>query len=203
MRSTSIGLGMLGAIVAVDDRGMTERLAVVVDSGGAVGRVPSDRAAILGRPAGASGRFWNDGFEADHVEGRDEVPERFGHHACCYESKTSAWAIVAATWDSGITKSVECRTINDVLQAYLPDRVDINLFTIDIEGLDYKILYDMSPLYRSWMIITEVLGNMSMMRVQASPIVKLLESRGYVLFSKLHFSALFVDREKLPASYAE
>ena len=74
-------------------------------------------AAILGRPTGASGRFGNEGFEADHIEGRDELPERFGHrvdflaqprkqraldmvpagfhgvegivgHACCYESGT-------------------------------------------------------------------------------------------------------------------
>jgi hypothetical protein len=34
--------------------------------------------AILGRPADASGRFGNKGFEADHVEGRDEPPERLG-----------------------------------------------------------------------------------------------------------------------------
>ena len=32
-----------------------------------------------GRAAGASGRPGNKGFEADHVEGRDETPERFGH----------------------------------------------------------------------------------------------------------------------------
>ena len=40
---------------------------------------PGEGAAILGRPAGASGRFGNEGFEADHVERRDEAPERFGH----------------------------------------------------------------------------------------------------------------------------
>jgi hypothetical protein len=36
-------------------------------------------AAIARRAAGASGRFGNEGLEADHVEGRDEPPERFGH----------------------------------------------------------------------------------------------------------------------------
>ena len=40
---------------------------------------PGKGAPILGRPAGASGRFGNEGFEADHVESRDQAPERFGH----------------------------------------------------------------------------------------------------------------------------
>jgi hypothetical protein len=33
-------------------------------------------AAILGRPAGASGRFGNEGFETDHNELRREALER-------------------------------------------------------------------------------------------------------------------------------
>src|SRR5208337_3036610 len=40
---------------------------------------PGEGAAIVRRAAGASGRFGNKGLEADHVEGRDEPPERFGH----------------------------------------------------------------------------------------------------------------------------
>ena len=40
---------------------------------------PGEGAAIVRRAAGASGRFGNEGLEADHVEGRDEPPERFGH----------------------------------------------------------------------------------------------------------------------------
>jgi len=37
---------------------------------------PGEGAAILGRPAGASGRFGNEGFEADHIKRRHEAPER-------------------------------------------------------------------------------------------------------------------------------
>src|SRR5208337_3594405 len=40
---------------------------------------PRESAAVRGRAAGASGRPGNKGFEADHVEGRDEPPERFSH----------------------------------------------------------------------------------------------------------------------------
>ena len=40
---------------------------------------PRESAAVRGRAAGASRRPGNKGFEADHVEGRDEAPERFGH----------------------------------------------------------------------------------------------------------------------------
>src|SRR5208283_4840802 len=36
-------------------------------------------APILGRAAGAARRLGNEGFEADHVQGRDEAPERLGH----------------------------------------------------------------------------------------------------------------------------
>ena len=36
------------------------------------------RRSLGGRPA-ASGRFGNEVLEADHVEGGDEPPERFGH----------------------------------------------------------------------------------------------------------------------------
>jgi len=43
-----------------------------------VTKAPGEGAAILGRPAGAAGRFGNEGFEADNVEGRDEPPERLG-----------------------------------------------------------------------------------------------------------------------------
>ncbi len=35
-------------------------------------------AAVLGRSTGASGWFGNEGFEADHIQGRDELPERLG-----------------------------------------------------------------------------------------------------------------------------
>jgi hypothetical protein len=76
---------------------------------------PGEGATILGRPTGASGRFGNEGFETDHVEGGHEASERLGQridflakprkqkaldmipagfhgverivgHACCYES---------------------------------------------------------------------------------------------------------------------
>jgi len=36
-------------------------------------------APILGRAAGAAWWFRNEGFEADHIEGRDKLPERLGH----------------------------------------------------------------------------------------------------------------------------
>ena len=39
---------------------------------------PGEGAAILGRASGAAGRLRHKGFEADHVEGGDETPERYG-----------------------------------------------------------------------------------------------------------------------------
>jgi hypothetical protein len=39
---------------------------------------PGEGAAILGRASGAARRLRHKGFEADHVEGGDETPERFG-----------------------------------------------------------------------------------------------------------------------------
>ena len=53
---------------------------------------PGEGAAILGRPAGASGRFGNEGFETDHVEGRHEAPERFGHRVKCFRTDFNNFA---------------------------------------------------------------------------------------------------------------
>jgi hypothetical protein len=39
---------------------------------------PGEGAPILRRAADATGRLGNEGLEADHVEGRDDTPERFG-----------------------------------------------------------------------------------------------------------------------------
>ena len=67
----------------------TQRLVDIeaLDQGGGGGNAqhrlgdesPGESAAIVRRAAGASGRFGNEGLEADHVEGCDEPPERFGH----------------------------------------------------------------------------------------------------------------------------
>ena len=54
---------------------------------------PGEGAPILGRAAGAARRFGNEGFEADHVEGRDETPQRFGHRVdfLAQPRKQRAW----------------------------------------------------------------------------------------------------------------
>ena len=68
---------------------MTQRLVdgEALDQGGGGGNAQhrlgdegsGEGAPILGRAAGAARRLRNEGFEADHIERRDETPERLCH----------------------------------------------------------------------------------------------------------------------------
>ncbi|MBC7801985.1 MAG: FkbM family methyltransferase [Gemmatimonadaceae bacterium] len=74
----------------------------------------------------------------------------------------------------------------------------IDLLSVDIEGLDEDVLrsHDFTRC-RPKLVLVEILGTAGIETVQASPIARLLDDRGYALFSRLHFSALFMDRALL------
>ena len=73
------------------------------------------------------------------------------------------------------------------------------MISIDIEGQDLDVLRDFS--FQQWrpkLIIMEILGVLSLEQVLASPEVAFMQSVDYSLFSRLHFSSIFLDTRALP-----
>jgi FkbM family methyltransferase len=85
---------------------------------------------------------------------------------------------------------IQVKDINSVLAEHSADK-EIDLLSIDVEGMDYDILNSLSDSYRPRLVITEVLGASDVRSVLEKPVTKLMEGRGYTLFSRLHFSAIF------------
>lgn len=90
---------------------------------------------------------------------------------------------------------VPCRTLDDLIDEHAKQPID--LMSIDVEGLDYRILKSMSR-HRPKMIITETLGHQSVLSVLASPICQLMMERDYAFVSRLDFSCIFIDMRLSP-----
>jgi FkbM family methyltransferase len=87
---------------------------------------------------------------------------------------------------------IETRTLSSILSAHAVDNID--LLSIDVEGMDENILRSLDfQRWRPKLIIAEVLGASDMASVQRHSITLLLAQNGYTLFSRLHFSAVFMD----------
>jgi FkbM family methyltransferase len=89
-------------------------------------------------------------------------------------------------------KTIECRTINDIIETHAKQPID--LMSIDVEGLDYRIIRSMAEKHRPKMIITETLGYPDVVSVLSSPIYGLMTSRDYSFVSRLDFSCIFIDK---------
>jgi len=89
--------------------------------------------------------------------------------------------------------NIECQPLNVILRGLrmLPP---IDLLAIDVEGLDLEVIKsnDFSE-HRPKLILTEILGTSDMTSVVDSQVARALMIEGYKLFSRLHFSVLFMD----------
>jgi FkbM family methyltransferase len=95
-------------------------------------------------------------------------------------------------------KNIECQTLQTILQR-VGSFPPIDLLTIDTEGLDLEVIKSNDfGIHRPTLILVEILGTSDMASVVTSEISQTLMAEGYKLFSRLHFSALFMDREHLP-----
>ena len=91
---------------------------------------------------------------------------------------------------------VICRPINDVLAEHVGDRT-IDLMNLDAEGLDIRILRSLDlDRWRPTLIIVETLGQHFIQDVMNGDIARFMESKGFGLFSRLHFSCFFIDRAR-------
>jgi len=89
--------------------------------------------------------------------------------------------------------TIQAYDINSVLTEHVADR-EIDLLSIDVEGMDYAILSSLSDSFRPKLIITEALGATDVRAILGMPITTLMEGRGYTLFSRLHFSCIYARR---------
>lgn len=88
---------------------------------------------------------------------------------------------------------IQAYDINSVLTEHVAGR-EIDLLSIDVEGMDYAILSTLSNSIRPRLIITEALGATDVRSILEMPITTLMEGRGYTLFSRLHFSCIYARR---------
>jgi FkbM family methyltransferase len=92
-------------------------------------------------------------------------------------------------------KNVECQPLKMILQRVAPIP-PIDLLTIDAEGLDIEVIKSNDfRIHRPKLILTEILGASDMTSVVNSEVSETLVTLGYRLFSRLHFSVLFIDAQ--------
>jgi len=88
---------------------------------------------------------------------------------------------------------LQCKTVESLLNEHCVSNID--LMSIDVEGLDGEILATF-PFHRvrPKLIITEVLACHSASDVKRTLSHKVLRRKGYMLFSRLHMSCIYIDR---------
>ena len=92
-------------------------------------------------------------------------------------------------------KNIECQPLNVILERVGP-LPPIDLLAVDTEGLDLEVIKSNDfSVHRPKLILVEILGASDMTSVIDSQITKTLMGQQYRLFSRLHFSALFMDAE--------
>jgi len=93
---------------------------------------------------------------------------------------------------------VKCMPLTDILDSQKVSR-RIDLLLVDAEGADLEVLESLDfRRYRPRLVVTEVLGCHDIDSVAQSPVSRLLRSKDYALFSRLHFSCVFMDRSLIP-----
>lgn len=66
--------------------------------------------------------------------------------------------------------------------------------SVDVEGLDIEVFESNDfTKWRPKVVVSEILGCSDIRSVMNSDVCKYLEGIGYKFFSRLHFSALFMD----------
>jgi FkbM family methyltransferase len=91
------------------------------------------------------------------------------------------------------TKEIEVRKLENVLDEYLPKDTQIDLMSIDVEGLDYQVLVSNNwDKYRPKVLIAECL-NLSIEDILRSDVYKFMKEKNYIFFSKTVGSVFFID----------
>lgn len=97
-------------------------------------------------------------------------------------------------WHIKSTDVVAVLPLSDILNKYLPEGQSIDFFTVDVEGFDLEVLQSNDWLkFRPRVVLVETFG-ISFEDLFADPIVKYLNSVGYIAYSKTVNTTFFVDQ---------
>jgi FkbM family methyltransferase len=87
---------------------------------------------------------------------------------------------------------IQTRRLDDILDEYLPENQEIDFLSVDVEGLDLKVLRSNNwNKYRPDVILAESVSNESIDKLLHSDICTYMSSCGYHLYSKLFFTMIF------------
>jgi FkbM family methyltransferase len=90
-------------------------------------------------------------------------------------------------------RAIECMPLTEVLEREQVTR-KIDLLNVDVEGRDIEIYQSLDfRRYRPRVIIAEIIGTSDIRSVYNTDICRFLEAQGYVLFSRMIYSVIFLD----------
>jgi FkbM family methyltransferase len=90
----------------------------------------------------------------------------------------------------GVEK-IQCKKLSDILDSIINKPLKIDLFNIDVEGYDLKVLKSNNwKKYLPNYIIVEI-SSSTLDKILKSPITKFLYKKKYRIYSKLHKSVIF------------
>lgn len=99
--------------------------------------------------------------------------------------KTSNYKIIAET-------QLKTQTLAEVLDKHLPPEQTIDFLSIDVEGLDYKVMISNNwDKYKPKVILVEDLELSSLKNINTSKVCLFLEQRGYILLVKTMRTLIF------------
>lgn len=99
--------------------------------------------------------------------------------------KTSHYKIIAET-------QLKTQTLAEVLDKHLPPEQTIDFLSIDVEGLDYKVMISNNwDKYKPKVILVEDLELSSLKNINTSKVCLFLEQRGYILLVKTMRTLIF------------
>lgn len=93
------------------------------------------------------------------------------------------------------TKEIITSTVKNVLDKHMPKNQEIDFLSIDVEGMDFKVLKSNDfEKYKPSVILIEVL-NSNIFEIKNSNIAKYLEKYGYTIYSKTMNTVIFMSND--------
>lgn len=98
-------------------------------------------------------------------------------------------------------RQIESRTLNTILDEYLPAGQEIDYLNIDIEGHEEAALQGLDlKKYRPKIISIEILVD-EIETVLQHPVYKILTKEGYQFINKCFFTSIFIDTKSAKNSF--
>ena len=93
------------------------------------------------------------------------------------------------------TKEIETTTLENILDENLPRNKTIDFLSIDVEGLDFKVLKSMNfEKHQPTVILIEILGS-NLQDINNSEIALYLKNKGYEAYAKTINTVFFIKNE--------